>query len=131
MYRIFRMIMKDIETREDIITVVNAFYDKVNKNEELSYFFNDVAQLDWDMHLPKMYDFWETILFHKPIFKGNPMRKHIILHQMAELKKENFDTWLGLFENTVDSLFKGEIANQMKIRATSIATAIQLNTVYR
>ncbi len=123
--------MNDIKSREDIITVVNAFYDKVNENEELSYFFNDIFKLDWDLHLPKMYDFWETILFHKPVFKGNPMKKHIMLHQIAELKKENFDTWLRLFEATVDGLFKGDLANQMKIRANSIATAIQLNTVYQ
>ncbi len=123
--------MNDIKSREDIITVVNAFYDKVNENEELSYFFNDIFKLDWDLHLPKMYDFWETILFHKPVFKGNPMKKHIMLHQIAELKKENFDTWLRLFEATVDGLFKGNLANQMKIRANSIATAIQLNTVYQ
>lgn len=123
--------MKDIENREDIINVVNAFYDKVQKNKELDYLFNTVAQLDWKVHLPKMYDFWETILFHKPIFKGNPMRKHINLHKIAPLKKENFDIWLQLFETTVDELYQGEIATQMKIRATSIATAIQLNTVYQ
>jgi len=123
--------MKDIENREDIINVVNTFYDNVNNNSELSYFFNDVTQLNWEVHLPKMYDFWETILFHKPIFKGNPMRKHINLHKIAPLKKENFDTWIQLFEATVDGLYQGEVATQMKIRATSIATAIQLNTVYQ
>lgn len=122
--------MNDIKERDDIIKVVNAFYDKVNENKELSYFFNDITQLNWKDHLPKMYDFWETILFHKPVFKGNPMRKHINLHKIAPLKKENFETWLLLFNTTVDELYKGEIATQMKIRAASIATAIQLNTVY-
>ena len=110
---------------------MNTFYDKVQNTEELSYFFNDIAQLDWELHLPKMYDFWETILFHKPIFRGNPMRKHINLHKIAPLKSGNFDTWLKLFKETVDELYQGEIANQMKVRATSIATAIQLNTVYQ
>ncbi|MCF6279046.1 MAG: group III truncated hemoglobin [Flavobacteriaceae bacterium] len=123
--------MKDIENREDIKLLVDTFYDKVQKNNKLDYFFNTVAQLDWESHLPKMYDFWETILFHKAVYKGNPMKKHIALHQLATLKKENFDTWLVLFGATVDELFKGKLAEQIKIRATSIATAIQLNTVYQ
>ncbi|PHR69389.1 MAG: hypothetical protein COA67_10470 [Lutibacter sp.] len=123
--------MKDIENREDIIVLVNTFYDKVQNTKELSYFFNDIAQLDWEAHLPKMYDFWETILFHKSGYKGNPMVKHVNLHKIAPLKSENFDTWLLIFKGNVDELFKGELATKIKIRATSIATAIQLNTVYQ
>jgi hemoglobin len=123
--------MRAIENREDIMILVNTFYDKVQKNEELNYFFNDIAQLDWEAHLPKMYDFWETILFHKSGYKGNPMRKHVNLHKIAPLKSGNFDTWLHLFKETVDELFEGELAAKIKTRATSIATAIQLNTVYQ
>ena len=123
--------MKDIENREDIMLLVNTFYDKVQNTKELSYFFNDIAQLNWQEHLPKMYDFWETILFHKQVYKGNPMVKHVKLHKIASLKSENFDTWLVLFKSTVDELFSGEYALKIKTRATSIATAIQLNTVYQ
>lgn len=123
--------MKDISTRRDIQLLIDAFYKKVQSNDTIGYFFNDVAQVDWEAHLPKMYDFWETILFHKYVYKGNPMKKHILLHQLEKLEKQHFDEWLRLFHTTVDELYKGVNAENAKNRARSIATAIQLNTVYQ
>ncbi len=123
--------MNDISNREDIQLLIDTFYKKVQSNDTIGYFFNDVAQVDWEAHLPKMYDFWETILFHKHVYKGNPMKKHILLHQLEKLEKQHFDEWLLLFHTTIDELFKGENAENAKNRARSIATAIQLNTVYQ
>ena len=51
----------DILNRKDIETLVDTFYDKVQKDNIIGYVFNDVAQTNWDNHLPKMYDFWEVI----------------------------------------------------------------------
>lgn len=123
--------MKDISNREDIKLLIDTFYGKVQVNNELGYFFNDVAQVNWESHLPKMYDFWETILFHKQVYKGNPMKKHILLHQLEKLEKQHFEEWLSLFQVTVDELYEGENAENAKNRARSIATAIQLNTLYQ
>lgn len=122
---------KDISTREDIQLLIDAFYKKVQLNDTIGYFFNDVAQVDWEAHLPKMYDFWETILFHRQVYKGNPMKKHILLHQLEKLEKQHFDEWLRLFHTTVNELYKGENAENVKNRARSIAMAIQLNTIYQ
>ena len=54
--------MKDIETIEDIKKLVDNFYDKVAKDEVIGHFFTEIAKVDWDIHLPKMYRFWETFL---------------------------------------------------------------------
>ena len=59
---------KDLENREDIEVLVNSFYGKIRQNEILGHIFNDIAQVDWDKHLPKMYSFWEMILFEKSNF---------------------------------------------------------------
>lgn len=123
--------MNDITTREDIELMVQTFYQNLQHNKELDYLFNDVAKVHWESHLPKMYDFWETILFHKPVYKGNPMNTHMALDNIMKLKKQNFDTWLIIFKNTIDKLFVGSIAEMAKQRAESVATAIQLNTVYK
>lgn len=122
--------MKDLETREDIELLVNSFYVGVQENEVLGHIFNDIAKVDWEHHLPKMFDFWETLIFHKAVYKGNPMKTHMILHQLHKLKKEDFEIWLKLFFETVDKLFKGDKAELAKMRAQSVATSIQLNTVY-
>lgn len=123
--------MKEIENREDIKLMVNTFYTHLQQNKELDYLFNEVAKVHWESHLPKMYDFWETILFHKPVFKGNPMKVHMDLDNKTKLKKENFDTWLVIFKKTIDELFVGDVAEVAKQRAASIAMSIQLNTVYK
>ena len=124
--------MKDLENREDIKELVNSFYNALQtENKELNALFNDVAKVDWESHLPKMYDFWETIIFHKAVYKGNPMKVHMHLDTLQKLEKKNFDAWLVLFKRTVDELFQGEKAELAKMRAASVASSIQLNTVYK
>jgi hemoglobin len=110
-------IMKDIESEEDIKLMVDQFYLKVNAHTQLSPFFNEMVKLDWTQHLPKMYDFWSSILFGTMKYSGAPFPKHLAL----PIKKENFDQWLELFFNTVDENFKGSKAEEAKIRASTIA----------
>ena len=76
--------------------------------------------------MPIMYDFWENTLFHNGSYKRNAMQPHLDLNEKISLTKAHFDQWLQIFKNTVDELFEGEIANNAKTRAISIATMIQL-----
>ncbi len=122
--------MKDIEGREDIMLLVNTFYDRLQEHSDLDYLFNTVAQIDWVKHLPKMYDFWETLLFHKQSYKGNPMKMHVALDKKSPLEKAHFDAWLQIFEATVNDLFVGEKAELAKQRANSVAMSISLKTVF-
>jgi len=117
---------KDIISREDIETLIDSFYKKVIKDDTIGYFFNEVVKLDWEKHIPIMYDFWETTLFHSAIYKGNPMKIHVDLHAKVPLKKAHFDQWLSMFNETVDELYYGEKANLAKTRALSIATVMQI-----
>lgn len=118
--------MKDIQSREDLELLVNTFYDKVKKDQVIGYLFEEVAGIDWESHLPKMYDFWETTLFHQPVYKGNPMEIHLNLNKKEPLRKEHFDQWLTLFYETVDELFKGQKAETIKQKGLSIATVMQI-----
>lgn len=111
----------DIKTRKDIELLVNAFYEKVRTNSVLAYIFDDVAKIDWETHLPKMYSFWASILLGEHSFSGNPMQKHIALSKLTEMTDKEFAEWLHLFIETVDELFLGEKANEAKLRAGNIA----------
>lgn len=117
---------KDIETRKDIELLVDSFYQKVLKDETIGYIFNEVAKIDLAKHMSMMYDFWETTLFHKAVYKGNPMEVHVDLNEKVALKKVHFDQWLSMFNKTVDELFSGEKAELAKTRALSIATVMQI-----
>lgn len=112
---------RDIENRNDIILLVNTFYHSVKENKILGHIFNDVAKINWDTHLPKMYSFWASLLLAEYSFSGNPMEKHIALSRITSMTEVEFSEWLLLFTNTVDNLFEGEIAAEAKLRAGNIA----------
>jgi hemoglobin len=115
----------DLESRTDIERLVDTFYALVRDDEYLEPIFNDVAQVDWDAHLPKMYAFWETLLFGRASFKGNPLAVHRALATQTELTDREFNRWLELFHASVDMLFAGPVAEEAKQRATRIAMVMQ------
>jgi hemoglobin len=104
----------EITTREDIILLVNRFYDKVKDDNLLGPLF---AHVDWPHHLPIMYGFWSSMLLGEQSYQGNPFQKHVGLAIAAA----HFDRWLMLFYQTVDELFTGDKAVEVKDRARSIA----------
>lgn len=109
--------MEDIRNLDDIKQMVDTFYDKVNADPELSYIFNDVAQVNWVKHLPIMYAFWNKILFSEGDYRGNPFEKHIPL----PIESQHFERWVQLFIENIDAQFEGEKAQEVKLRAQSIA----------
>ena len=117
--------MDDITTRKDIKNLVDTFYEKVKQDVLIGHFFNKVVVLTWDIHMPIMYNFWESVLLTKPVYKGNPMLKHIALDKKEKLLPEHFDQWLKLWKETVDTLYKGEKAELAKERAEMIAKLMQ------
>lgn len=118
--------MKDIENKEDIKVLVDAFYEQVVLDKDIGPFFTEVARLDFPSHLPKMYDFWESIIFKKASYSGNPMLSHIQLNRKAILKPSHFKQWLYLWQITVSNFFEGPNANEAIQRAKQIAQLIQL-----
>ena len=112
--------MKDITTRQDIIHLIDSFYTKVVKDDLIGSYFTEVVTLDFEKHLPVMYNFWESVLLGGTSYKGNPMIKHIQLHQKKALEEKHFNRWLTLWEQTIDEHFTGSVADQAKHRAKSI-----------
>lgn len=119
--------LPDLSNRADIERLVDAFYQQVQADDLLGPIFNDVAQIDWSAHLPRMYDFWESVLFGAPAFKGNPLSVHRLLARQASMTEREFGRWIALFEATVDQLFSGPVAGEAKARAARIATVMQFH----
>lgn len=107
----------EISSRIQVKLLVDLFYDKVNKDDLLSPVFNEFANVDWESHLPKMYDFWGSILLGEASYHGAPFPKHLPL----PISDKHFERWLELFELTVDENFVGSNADEAKKRANSIA----------
>jgi hemoglobin len=113
------VLKNDIQNREDIKILVDRFYDKVKDDSLLGPVFSHV---DWPHHLPIMYDFWSSMLLGDQTYRGNPLQRHMHL----PINKYHFNRWLLLFYLTVDENFQGEKAEEVKMRAQSIAGIFQL-----
>lgn len=114
----------DLTGRADIELLVNTFYEKVRGDALLGFIFNDVAGTDWSTHLPKMYAFWETMLFRTGTYTGNPLAAHARLVPLTAMGRPQFDRWLAIFATTVDGLFAGEKAEHIKSAASDMANVI-------
>jgi hemoglobin len=111
----------DIEDRADVELMVDTFYGKVKESEILGFIFDDVAKVNWETHLPKMYNFWATMLLHERTFLGDPMSRHLELSERTEMSIVQYNEWLSLFHETVTDLFEGIKADEAKMRAERIA----------
>lgn len=118
---------RDIENRQDVERLVERFYERMMVDDVIGYIFTHYAKVDLETHLPIISDFWETILFERPVYKRGPkaMNVHVDLAKQVPLRKQHFTRWLYLFNTTVDELFTGDCAYKAKTRAISIAETMQ------
>jgi hemoglobin len=114
--------LTDIQDRDHVKLLIDEFYKKVVKDDVIKHFFTTIVKLDWDTHIPIMYDFWESILLESRNYKGNPMMKHIELSRKAPIEQIHFDRWIQLWEETIRSLFVGPKSEEAIERANSIAS---------
>jgi len=122
--------LTDIQNREDVNTLVNAFYATIRKDDFLGPIFNKmIPEKNWEAHLIKLTDFWETNLFHVMKFKGNPMEAHKRMDKAHNhtIEQDHFTYWISLWTKTVDSLFAGEKAEMAKERARRMSTHLFVN----
>ncbi len=117
--------MKDIENKQDIELLISQFYKKVIADPFIGPFFTKVVHFSWDVHIPIMVSFWETILLGKITYKGNPMIKHIELNKLSPLEPSHFKRWLTLWEETINKNFSGQKAAEAITRAGTIAQIMQ------
>jgi hemoglobin len=116
---------RDIENRTDIELLVNQFYRKVTEDDVIGFIFSDIVKMNWEKHLPIMYDFWDNALFFTGTYSGNPMNLHKHLHHIRPLDSKHFSRWVDLFLETVDEYFEGEKASLARQRAISIAAVME------
>jgi hemoglobin len=117
----------DIKTREDVFLLVSTFYEKVRKDEILGLFFNETIK-DWDAHLELLTTFWESSLFLKTKYYGNPLEAHIKVDTVHNnsITEKHFGLWLNLWLQTIDELFEGDFAENAKRRARKMSTFLFL-----
>lgn len=104
----------------DLPALLRAFYAAAAREPLLAPYF---APLDMAAHIPRIADFWATVLFHAGRYAGNAFQPHLAL---AGLGTPHFARWLAVLEATVDARHAGPAAEQMKAVGHRIAYAMQL-----
>lgn len=115
----------DLDSREHIEAFVDHFYQRMLQDEQLAPIFVDVAQIELDVHLPHIKDYWCKLLLGETGYQRHTMNIHRQLHRKRALMPADFQRWLALFTATVDDYYAGEKAERAKRVATSIAGNMQ------
>lgn len=120
--------MNDIENREDILLILKEFYDKLLADENINFYFTKITNVDkhLEQHFEILATFWEQSLFFKGGYNNNMFQIHKNLNEKNSFTKEHFSIWLNHFYSTIDNLFLGNYAEQMKTNALSMATVMQI-----
>jgi hemoglobin len=116
----------DVETREDCERLVRAFYGRALEDPIIGFIFTDVAQLDFEDHVPVVTAFWETLLLGARTYDRGAFHPHAALHARVELREGHFERWLSLWYRTVDELFAGPRAELAKAHAFRLANAFRM-----
>ena len=120
----------DIQTRQDICLLLEAFYEKALNDELIGYFFTRVKKINMTEHLPVITDFWEMVLLGGTNYKKDPIAPHMHLHQLSPLEEKHFNRWVELFCTTVDELYAGTVATLANQRARSVATVMKIKILH-
>lgn len=114
----------DVVNRADIEDIVARFYETMLKDPIVGFIFTDIAKIDLKHHLPLITNFWADSLFRERNYHGNPLLKHLEIHQKLPLVPGHFTRWLYLFNQAIDEKHQGANAEQMKHRAEMVAKSI-------
>jgi hemoglobin len=103
---------------------VEAFYSRVRLDSLLNPVFSRViAEEKWPEHLETMTNFWMAVGFAGPAFSGDPMTKHA---RIGEITSDHFERWLAIFEVVANEYWDKEVAAQLILRSTKIASSLLL-----
>lgn len=105
---------------EDLHPLLTAFYVAVEEDPLLAPYF---VALDMQAHMPRIVDFWSTMLFHTGRYTGSAFQPHA---RMPGLTAEHFAHWVATLERTIDVRVAGPNASRMKDLAHRIAYSMQL-----
>ncbi len=112
---------RDLDDPTEIAELVRRFYADVAQDDLLGPMFNDVAQVDWSEHLPKLTAFWCRALLAMPGYEGNPYRAHQLIDAKRPFTRAHFERWLDLFHETLDLGWEGPKVDQAKALGRKVA----------
>ncbi|MCB1003473.1 MAG: group III truncated hemoglobin [Acidimicrobiales bacterium] len=112
---------RDLDDPAEIAEMVRRFYQDVAQDDLLGPVFNDVAEVDWAEHLPKLTRFWCRALLGIEGYQGNPFRAHADVHARSPFTLAHFERWLELFHDTLELGWVGPTTDRALELAANVA----------
>lgn len=116
--------LPDLDTRTQVHDMVVGFYRAIVFDDVLEPVFQEIAEVDWPSHIPRLVDYWCRILLGDPRYVGAMMAAHQHVHDTEPFRPEWFDRWHQLFVETVDGGWAGPRAEQAKAHAVRTLPAM-------
>lgn len=113
-------------TRADIAKLLPHFYGSVRQNDRLGPIFHKhvgLTDAEWTPHLVKIGNFWANVMLKERAYQGNPMQVHLCI---PEIRPEDFDIWLGLFDQAAQDVLSDEKAAAFSILAHRIGRSLAM-----
>ncbi len=113
-------------TEAEIANLVDTFYARVRKDNEIGPIFNSAVH-NWDAHLSLLKDFWSTVMLGSGRYKGNPMLAHFQL----PIEEKHFVRWLSLFDRTAAEVLPPSHAALITSKAQQIGANMRRVLAYK
>jgi hemoglobin len=104
----------------DLTSLLTEFYSVATSDAIIGSYF---AGVNMTRHIPRIADFWSTMLFHTSRYGGSAFEPHT---RMPGLDAEHFGRWVHILESTIDTRFEGPNAREMKHVARRVAYSMQV-----
>ncbi len=123
---------QDLDSRSEIHDFVVRFYREIAFDDLLGPIFEDVAEVDWTSHIPKLISYWCRVLLGEPGYDGWFLGAHRRVHALEAFEAGFFDRWLSRFVGAVDAEWVGPKAEMAKHHAVRLAKVLarQLDVDY-
>ncbi len=106
--------------RDDIVHLVDAFYDKVQVDAVLGPIFNPAVH-DWPEHKATLVRFWASVALGTREYRGNPMAAH----RPHPIIEAHFGHWLHLWLETARTELGEDKAQVLYTYAQRIAQSLK------
>jgi len=114
----------DLDSVGEIHDLVVRFYREIVFDDILAPVFDEVAEVNWAVHIPRLIRYWCRVLIGTPGYDGYILAAHRHVHGLEPFELEYFDRWYTLFVETVDAGWSGPLADTAKSHAARMAAML-------
>jgi hemoglobin len=118
------MTRRDLDTRAEIHDLVIDFYRAIVFDDLLGPVFEEVAEVDWTVHIPRLIDYWSRVLLGQRGYDGYVLAAHEHVHAQESFTPALFSRWYALWVECVDARWAGPGADAAKRHAARTANVI-------